>query len=63
MAFGLTPLFTSVHLNCTCNAFTSGNLTTCPVGGEMIPCNKDNMRFEFRDGNGKVFYEEGKDTF
>lgn len=28
-----------------CNAFTSSNLTTCPIGGEMVPCNKDNMRF------------------
>lgn len=46
-----------------CNAFTEGNLCTCPVGGEMIPCDKDNMRFEFRDGDGRVFYEEGKDTF
>jgi len=46
-----------------CNVFTSGNLTNCPLGGEMIPCDKDNMRFEFRDGNGGVFYEEGKDTF
>lgn len=45
------------------NAITYGNLVTCPCGGEMVPCNKDNMRFEFRDGDGRVFYEEGKDTF
>lgn len=37
--------------------------TTCPYGGEMVPCDKDHMRFEYRDGYGKVIYEEGKDAY
>ncbi|WP_048120095.1 hypothetical protein [Methanosarcina vacuolata] len=53
--FGTPGTFTS--------AITYGNIVSCPIGGEMIPCNKDNMRFQYRDDNGRVFHEEGKDTF
>lgn len=43
-------------------SITKGNTTICP-NEHITPCNKDNMRFQERDGNGKVIYEEGKDTF
>lgn len=46
------------------NSALSGNLVTCPIDGKLIPCNKENMRFQYRNiDTGKVFYEEGKDTF
>jgi hypothetical protein len=42
---------------------TWGNTAQCPNDGQMTPCNKDNMRFHYRDADGKVIYEEGKDAY
>ncbi|HZK70169.1 MAG TPA: hypothetical protein VFD03_01435 [Clostridia bacterium] len=39
-----------------------GNRVECPVGREIISCNKENMRFDYRDDGGKVIHEEGQDT-
>ena len=47
--------------------FGSCNITglnlECPYCGQITGCDKSNMKFDERDGEGRVFHEEGKDTF
>ena len=45
------------------SAVTERNKQQCPHCGFMTDCNKDNMRFDQRDNEGRVHHEEGKDTF
>lgn len=45
------------------NYIEKGNKVNCSFCGEIVDCNKDNMKFEERDDHGKVIYEEGKETF
>ncbi|WP_141706387.1 MULTISPECIES: hypothetical protein [Methanosarcina] len=42
---------------------TQGNRVECPFGGEMINCDKSNMRFRIWDKNGEIqeFYYERDD--
>lgn len=35
----------------------------CPNCGSITGCNKSNIIFDERDDEGRVFHEEGKDTF
>ena len=41
----------------------AGNLQKCAYCGEMTGCNKENMRFDERKDDGRVYIDEGKDTF
>ena len=45
------------------SSYTSGNKAQCPNCRLMTDCNKDNMLFDQRDSEGRVYHEEGKDTF
>lgn len=40
----------------------SENMQQCPHCGQMTACNKENMRFDYREDSGLVAHIEGKDT-